>query len=360
VHLVDAMGNSEHLWGKERVVASLMRVQRASGVLEPRLVTFTPGLLGAMLAAEGFRTDTLGLQNARFPLTAARNLSALMRADDIRLLHTHGYKANLVGKALRVLGALRGCRLVSTCHGWVETDVKLRAYCALDRWSSPASDVTTVPDPAMLARLSRFGVAAYVPNGVPETDALPDPGPALRKVAGEFLAGTLGRVSAEKGIPELLAAARNCREPSIIFTVAGAGGLTGHVAAAAPNVRYVGYFSDPRAYLAALDIYVQASRSEGLSLALLEAMRAGKPIVATDVGATRDAIVDRESALLVPAGEPERLLAAVLALRRDPALALRLGRNARLRYEADFRMQRQHERFLQLYFPSQPKDQQRI
>jgi glycosyltransferase involved in cell wall biosynthesis len=205
----------------------------------------------------------------------------------------------------------------------------------------------------MLAHFPHFSRAVHVANGVPDIDeeVLPNPGPALQRIATEFLAGTLGRVSAEKGIPELLAAARDCTEPSIVFTVAGAGALVEQVAAAAPNVRYVGYFTDPRSYLAGLDVYVQASRREGLSLALLEAMRAGKPIVATDVGDTRGALVDGESALLVPPGQPERLLEAVLTLRRDPALVIRLGRNARLRYEADFQMHRQHERFLHLYFP---------
>jgi len=94
---------------------------------------------------------------------------------------------------------------------------------------------------------------------------------------------------------------------------------------------------------------VQASRSEGLSLALLEAMRAGKAIVATDVGATRDAVVDGESALVVPPRRPAALRDAVLTLRTDPALAARLGRNARARFETDFHMQRQHQRFADLY-----------
>jgi hypothetical protein len=48
LHLVDAIGQSEQVWGKERVVAWLMREQRASGAIDPRLVTFTPGLLGAL------------------------------------------------------------------------------------------------------------------------------------------------------------------------------------------------------------------------------------------------------------------------------------------------------------------------
>jgi glycosyltransferase involved in cell wall biosynthesis len=353
------MGNSDHLWGKEHAIALLMREQRARGTVDPVLITFAPGILSSMLAGEGFRTVVLGASTKRFPFKAARRLAEILRATQTRVLHTHSYKANLVGRALRVLGLLPECRLVSTCHGFgLERDRRLRLYNALDRWSTPISHATTVPDPAMLARFPRFCRAVHVPNGVPDLDmaGVPDPGPLLQRTAGEFLAGTLGRVSVEKGIEELLAAARDCPDPSVVFAVAGDGELTETVAAAPANVRYFGYFRDPRAYLASLDVYVQASRSEGLSLALLEAMRAGKPIAATDVGATRMAIVNGESALLVPAGRPDQLLDAVLTLRRDPELAARLGRNARRRFEADFCMDRQHDRFFELYFPAGAED----
>jgi glycosyltransferase involved in cell wall biosynthesis len=340
------MGSGEQLWGKERVIALLMREQRASGRIDPMLVAFSAGKLANVLAGEGFQAAVLSPYPTHgFGRTVGR-LSRVLEKAKVDVVHSHGYRANIIARALRLGGCLRGVRLISTCHGWIESTPKLRLYNAVDRWSSMLSDVTTVPDRRMLRTLPWWTRRRHVPNAVPDlADAGDDP--AAR--AGAFVAGTLGRVNAEKGIPELLAAADGFPDRSVVFTVAGDGELTSQVREAGGNVRYVGYLANADRYLAGLDVYVQASRSEGLSLALLEAMRAGKPIVATDVGATSDAVVDGESALVVPARRPAALRDAVLALRVDPANAARLGRNARARFEADFHMQRQHQRFLDLY-----------
>jgi glycosyltransferase involved in cell wall biosynthesis len=345
-HLVDAMGGSDHLWGKERVVALLMREQRASGRVEPQLITFSPGLLATTMADEGFPAATLSRRHSHGFDRAIGRLARLLERSPVDVIHSHGYRANIVARALRVCGRARGVRIVSTAHGWVESTAKLRLYNTVDRWTSMLSDVMTVPDRSMLRRLPRLARRRHVPNAVPDVEP-GDATPFARP--GTFVVGTLGRVSAEKGIPELLEAAAGFPDPQVVFAVAGDGELAADVSRAGTNVRYVGYLARSDRYLASLDVYVQASRSEGLSLALLEAMRAGTAIVATDVGATRDAVRDGESALVVPARRPEALRDAVVALRRDPELRLRLARNARARYESDFRMQRQHQRFFELY-----------
>ncbi len=87
------------------------------------------------------------------------------------------------------------------------------------------------------------------------------------------------------------------------------------------------------------EISILSSRSEGLSNSILEAMAAGNPVVATDVGAVSDAVVDGETGILVPAGEPERLAASLERLLADPRLAVRMGmagrERARSRFSAD-------------------------
>jgi glycosyltransferase involved in cell wall biosynthesis len=347
VHLVDAMGGSDHLWGKERVVALLMREQRASGLVEPSLVTFAPGLLRDLVAGEGFAAGSLSSRPTHGFERSVGRLARLLEVHPVDVIHSHGYRANIIARAVRLSGRARGIRLVSTCHGWGDGSLKLHLYNTLDRWTSVLSDVTTVPDPAMLAALPRFARHCHIHNAVPDIEPGATPEPFVRP--GAFVVGTLGRVTAEKGIPELLAAATAFPDPAVVFTVAGDGDLAQTVRAHDGNVRYAGYFARPERYLEGLDVYVQASRSEGLSLALLEAMRAGKAIVATGVGATRDALTDGESALIVPAGKPDALGAAILRLRRDPALAARLGLNARARFEADFRIGRQHLSYLNLY-----------
>lgn len=345
MHFVDAMGGADHLWGKERVVLLLMREQRAGGRVRPSLVTFSPGRLADAAAAEGFDVRTLAAGPTH---GVGGNVGALARALSAApadVIHSHGYRANIVARLLRLRGAARGVRLISTCHGWVDTTAKLRLYNAVDRWTSVVSDAVAVPDARMLTAFPAFARKHFVFNGVPDRE---DGDGATFVRPGAYVVGTLGRVTREKGIADLLDAARAFPDPDVVFSVAGTGELAAEVAAAGPNVHVAGYVA-AQPFLQSIDVYVQASHAEGLSLSLLEAMRAGKPIVATDVGATRDAVTDGESALLVPPRRPDALREAILRLRSDDVLAQRLGRNARRRFEAGFRLDRQAERYLHLY-----------
>jgi glycosyltransferase involved in cell wall biosynthesis len=346
-HLVDGMDGQDHLWGKERVVLLLMREQARSGRIDPRLITFSAGSLATTLAEDGFDSESLSAIRSHLFASTFGPLRRSLARRPVDVIHSHGYRANIVAKLLRLTNGMRGVKLISTCHGWDAMTPNLRFYNTIDRLTSPISDMTVVPDATMLASLPGIGRRRYVPNAVDERAPLLDPEP--RGGDGPFVVGTLGRVTAHKGILEFLEVAKSCEDSSILFTVAGAGDLTQRVRDAGPNVRYLGYFTQSDAYLAGLDVYVQASRSEGLSLSLLEAMRAGKPIVATDVGGTTEALTDGDNALVIPSGKPAALRDALLALRREPALAARLGANARSRFLSDFRIERQHQRYLDIY-----------
>src|SRR5262249_13308183 len=92
-----------------------------------------------------------------------------------------------------------------------------------------------------------------------------------------------------------------------------------------------GSVKDVPGFLARLDVAVLPSRAEGMSNAVLEYMAAGRPVVATAVGATPEPIADGQHRPLVPPGDPGRLAAALDRLLRDPDLARRLGAAARRR-----------------------------
>jgi glycosyltransferase involved in cell wall biosynthesis len=326
-----------------------MREQRASGRVIPRLITFAPGRLFDEMEADGFEVVALGKRGVRGTYQCLRNLGRDLARSPVDVLHSHGYKANLIVRTLRTLGQARKTRIVSTCHGWDQIDAKLSFYNAIDRWSTGLSDVTTVPDSNMLSALPRRASTRYVPNGIDERrEPMEVLSPVLQRGIGSFCVGTMGRLTTFKGIPEVLEAARLCPDPAVSFAIAGAGELMERVQAAGPNVVYVGYLADSSPYVAALDVYLQASHTEGLSLSLLEAMRAGRAIIATDVGATRDA-VSEDSAIIIPPGDPQAIIDAVARMKADPARREALGRAARARFEAEFRVDRPHGRFLELY-----------
>lgn len=173
---------------------------------------------------------------------------------------------------------------------------------------------------------------------------------AMRRHDDAFVVGTLGALSPRKNPRAFLELAARVREmiPTARFV------LGGDVPSAAPArfeeslrdyaaesglsgcLEWTGWVDDPRAFLARLDVYVQTSRAEGLPGAVREAMAMAIPVVATDVGGTSEAVVPGETGFLAPPSDVASLADATLRLARDPALAARLGRAGRARFEARF------------------------
>ncbi|HET9342618.1 MAG TPA: glycosyltransferase family 4 protein [Candidatus Eremiobacteraceae bacterium] len=342
MHLVEASGGGEVMYGKERVIHWLMRAQRDAGDVDARLAVLAPCSLAATARDEGFRVDVLSDEERTLPTRVLRALRDALDAAKAPVLHTHGYKANIVGRFGRTSG-LKMAALIGTCHGFVTTDVKLRLYNALDRMTGGMSDLVTAPDPGMLRSFGRGVRTRFVPNAIADGPATDEAARTAARAtfgwrSGEFVAGMLGRLSAEKGVDNFANAARLDGADTVRWAVAGSGPLEAQLRASAPiNVTCLGFLAEADAYLDALDIYVQPSFTEGLSLSLLEAMRAGLPIVATNVGATSEAVRDGVDALLV-APDPESIFGGVRRLRDDDALRARLGESARRRFLERFRM----------------------
>ena len=153
---------------------------------------------------------------------------------------------------------------------------------------------------------------------------------------GQAIVLAVGRLAAQKGFGLLLDAAARWRdlEPRPLLVIAGDGPLAASLQAKAASlglmVRFAGRRDDVPALLAAADVFVLPSVWEGQALVLQEALRAAVPIVATRVGGTPGLVGDA-AAILVPAGDAQRLAEAVRAVLGDPALAARLGEAATAR-----------------------------
>jgi glycosyltransferase involved in cell wall biosynthesis len=104
----------------------------------------------------------------------------------------------------------------------------------------------------------------------------------------------------------------------------------------AGRVKFLGYLEEPARALAAAQVFVLSSRSEGFPRSILEAMRAGLPVAASEVGGVGEAVADGVNGLLVPARSPEALATALARLITDAALRQRLGAAARATFETRF------------------------
>jgi glycosyltransferase involved in cell wall biosynthesis len=169
-------------------------------------------------------------------------------------------------------------------------------------------------------------------------DTRPDPGllSSLNASPGQRLLTSVGRLMPPKGhrylveaLPFLLP-----RFDNLKLLLAGDGDLRepleqlGRDLNVRQAISFLGSRDDVHALLALTEVFVLPSTSEGTSLALLEAMAAAKPIVATDIPGNRAILRHRENALLVPPGDPEKLAEAVALLLNDPAAASGYGRQA--------------------------------
>jgi len=149
--------------------------------------------------------------------------------------------------------------------------------------------------------------------------------------------GTVGRLEQRKGQDVLLAAVERlkARRPAPQLLVVGDGPTAGDLRKRAEAlgvtklVRFTGTLDDVRPALAAIDVFTLPSREEGMSNALMEAMAAAKPIVATDVGGNGEVLERGRLGVLVPSDDALALADGVAALLDDPARAAALGGAAR-------------------------------
>jgi glycosyltransferase involved in cell wall biosynthesis len=227
-----------------------------------------------------------------------RPLLARLRAGRPRLLHTHGYKSNLLGRAA---GRLAGVPTVASFHAGERPGGAVALYDAADRWTAWLGGRIAVSAP-IRARIP-FG-ATLVPNFVAVPPAAPGPGP--------LSVAFVGRFSPEKG-PDLFAALAAAL-PDLAFEAFGDGPLRASCeAAAAGRIRFHGARAGMDGAWAGIGLLAITSRAEGLPLAALEAMAHGVPVAAFAVGGLPDLIADGRDGFLAPPGDVEALARRIRA-----------------------------------------------
>lgn len=160
--------------------------------------------------------------------------------------------------------------------------------------------------------------------------------------------GTVAYFSAEKGLCHLVEAASLIPDvhARMRFVLVGDGACRNDLETRVRDLgledcfHFAGFQKQPIPYLSSFDCFVLPSLSEGLSSAILSAMAASLPVIATDVGGIPELIQHEENGLLVPPADPVALAHAIQRLGDDPAEAFRMGRQGRLRVEKLFTLQR--------------------
>lgn len=336
LHVIDSGG----VYGAEIMLLGLMAEQVGHGD-EPLLASIgIPGTYQKPLEVEA-RQRGLQVEPMRMcpgpNLAGALRIARYARRQRCRLIHTHGYKANiLMGFLPR---AFRGMPVVATLHGWTCTGGwnRMRLYEWADSVSLRFMDRVIAVDGAMAAKVALKGLVV-VPNGIACPGWFDEPDVDIVSFCSQgTVFGTIGRLSPEKGQANLLEALALVAPsfPELRLLVIGDGGLrrvleekAGSLGLAG-RVMFAGYRKDASRYLGYLKGFVLSSFTEGLPMVLLEAMQAGVPIVASAVGGIPQLLEGGEAGVLVPEGQPQSLAQGMRSLLEDPQLAARLASRAR-------------------------------
>lgn len=215
----------------------------------------------------------------------------------------------------------------------------LAAHVAVSAWAARE-----------LERLIGLGAGSVraIPNGVKTTTVEP----TLRPGSDPVLAAS-GRFGREKGFDVLLKSLALIPETSLILIGDGPERaeleLLARDLGLAERVRFTGWVDEPRELVAGADLFVTPSRAEAFGLATLEAMEAGLPVVATNVGGIPELIGDGDSGVLVDPERPAVLARAIVELLRDEPRRRELGRRARLRARQHFSAATTARSFADLY-----------
>jgi glycosyltransferase involved in cell wall biosynthesis len=293
----------------------------------------------------------------------ARRLRAALIENPVDVVHAHSPYAAGVGRlVVRSLPTARRPRLVSTEHNaWSTFGTATRV---LDAVTSPLDDVviTVSADVRDSIRGPARRRTEVVVHGVllEEVRARGARRDEAREELGvgpdEVLVATVANYVPKKDYPNLLEAARRVGDldPSVRFCAVGQGPREQevhelrHRLGLDERVVLTGYREDAVGVLAGADVFVLASRFEGLPVALMEALALGLPVVATAVGGVPEAIDQGVEGLLVPPGRPDRLAEAITELATDPVRRKEMGDAARAR-SADFDIRRAVRRIEAIY-----------
>jgi glycosyltransferase involved in cell wall biosynthesis len=348
VLLVDTVGGG----GAEQVVADLAVNLDSQRFDVAVCATRADGRQAAEVRRSGVPVTVIG-RRSRWDVPGMLRLWSFLRDGGFDVLHAHKFGSNVWA---RLFGRSSGIPVVIIHeHSWdYRGGFKRDVRAGLDRFLSRFCDAVVTPSEADRQAWERVvGVAPrklrLVRNGV----AKPAPQPAsLRRELGlsedAIVIGNVGRLEPEKGFDLLVRAFALVanRYPQARLILVGDGSqraaleALSHDLGVADRCLLTGYRHAASGLMGEFDIFASASRNEGLPLALIEAMSAGRPVVATAVGGVPEVVVDGATGFLVPGGDIALFGEQLGRLIDDADLRNRMGQNGQARYQALFTVER--------------------
>ena len=362
--------------GGERVLLNLSENLRNRGH-DILVACPTYGPLIEVLKEEGIQVKIIAIKKT-YDLMAAFRLRNLIVHEGVQILHTHGMLANIVGRIASKMARIpvsistvhltrqlsTGERAENICQ-WL----KGRYYRLLDNFTAGFSDRVIAVSESVKQDLISQGVSSekivVIKNGI-ECEGYQSPLDVENQQANKKkelgigngpVVGTITRFYKQKDVQTFLYAISDVIRdyPNLRCLIVGDGEQRRELEdmstrlALHENVTFLGYREDAREILDLFEIFVLSSLWEGLPLVVLEAMAASKPVIATRVAGTAEAVVDGKTGILVPLRDSKRLAESIKTLLRDQKLAQKMGEAGRRRAHRHFRVERMVDETEKLY-----------
>lgn len=301
---------------------------------------------------------------------AYREICQVFKKVQPDIVHTHTSKAGVIGRM--AAKKMQVSRVVHSTHGLIYEEeaniagikkgLLLKCFLQADRLVGKYTDhLITLSEQetgsALKLNLAKPANIRSIPNGISlqklsEIERLPGDWEK-----DELCLGIAGRLASEKGHALLLNSFKSLADyfPSLKLKIAGSGPLKGHLMALTKNlglenrVEFCGYQKDMVAFLKQIDIFVLSSHYEGFGLVLVEAMAAGIPVVATDVGGVSEVVVDGQTGLVVPAGQEDELSMGIEYFLTHRNLCFQFGQRGREHVMQRFSLRHMVDEHLKVY-----------
>lgn len=297
----------------------------------------------------------------RFDLNVIRKLVALIKERDIDIIHTHGYKSDILG----IIAARRaGIKCVVTPHGFENTrDPKLRLFIWIGCKAMGFADRVVPLSPQLMDDVRKMGVkkskVVYIQNGVDlseveEQRQLENPS---RNTDGEKRIGFIGQLIGRKNITDILDIFEllYSKHRNVRLILVGDGeqraALEAHAKKleASSRIEFLGFRDDRLRLLRSFDLFVMTSTLEGIPRCLMEACAMGVPVAAYDIPGIDQLITHEITGLLAPPGDRQTLMRHWETLLFNGETAAKLSQNARKYVHAHYSAQRMANEYVNLF-----------
>ncbi|NLD98543.1 MAG: glycosyltransferase family 4 protein [Fibrobacter sp.] len=276
--------------------------------------------------------------NGRVDFKRVQVIKEYIVKNKIDIIHSHGYKENFYSLLLPFK-----IPKIATNHLWKNVNLKDRFYCSLDSIFLRFFDTVVAVSSEITSTLQKKGISkpVKIPNGI-DTDIFKPSGSKQVSILDRFkipytskVIGMVSSLTPEKNHITALHALKNLSNENVILLIVGDGPTKNNLKKTAADLNisekviFTGKQSDIQSILSVIDIFILPSLTEGLPMALLEAMSAGKAVIASRVGEIPNIIKHRQNGFLIDARDYRLLAAFIKDLLDNPSMISTIGLNAR-------------------------------